>query len=86
MNIAEDLKEYAKMTIAPDGGAEALMEENAAVGEKKDKLLDEISEMADKQQAAPNLVSIEDSDLEDDAIGERPQYLYMELESTVSFK
>jgi hypothetical protein len=89
LNIAEDLKEYAKVKVSP-GNIEA--KEPEIKNEKKPKTVDEVSKKA-KQQMFVNAETIKKTELIDDYDKEfyeqtedRAQYLYMELESTAAFK
>jgi len=89
LNIAEDLKDAAKMKVAP-GGKNA--DKSAAKGEgKKGKGeqtdYDKFKEMAENQA----FVKLNDQDIEDDSgaydeDADRASYLYMELQSTTTFK
>ena len=85
LNVAEDLKEFAKIKVHP-GGAKALEKKKreAETDIKKHMSAQDVETQAEKQ----NLVKMNralinadegDSDVEDD---ESKQYIYMELEST----
>ena len=89
LNIAEDLKEYAKVKVSP-GNNEA--KEPEIKSEKKPKTVDDVAKKA-KQQMFVNAETIKKTELIDDYDKEfyeqtedKPQYLYMELESTAAFK
>lgn len=81
LNIAENLKEYAKIKVSP-------VEEKVdkpVKGETKPKSIETLKEMAEKQAFVKlDNSQIDDETFEDDS--ERASYLYMELESTSSFR
>lgn len=81
LNIAENLKEYAKIKVSP-------VEEKAekpSKGEAKPKSIESIKEMAEKQAFVKlDSTEIDDETYEED--GDRASYLFMQLESTSSFK
>lgn len=83
LNIAEDLKDSAKIKVAPGGN----QKKEAKKGEgKKDNQTDydKFKEMAENQAFVKlDAESVEDGYDEDD---DRASYLYMELQSTTSFK
>lgn len=87
LNIAEDLKEDCKMTVSP-----AAEEEKKSVpGDKKPKTLAEMEKGAAASKAKrEQFVAIQHGDEEDldydSDMENRPQYLYMELKSTSTFK
>ena len=93
LNIAEDLKEYAKIKVAP--GVQDFVQATATTEKKgskssnnkdtKQKSEKELKDMAEKQA----FVKLDSSTIEDEVFDEdsdRASYLYMELESTASFK
>jgi hypothetical protein len=87
LNIAEDLKEDSKITVSP-----AAEEEKKSVpGEKKPKTLSEMEKGAVASKSKRDqFVAIQHGDEEDldydSDMENRPQYLYMELKSTSTFK
>lgn len=86
LNIAEDLKEYAKVIVSPTQDQPKSKE--AAAGSKgKPSSLEDIEKIADlSKNRKESLVQMdEEADSDDSDLESRPQYLYMELESTVSF-
>lgn len=93
MNIAEEMKEYAKIKVSPmeEGAAmKAAREEADRVDSKKPtgkkpSTMDEIQKQANSQKVRKGeLASVEDGDEEDfDSMG---NHIYMELQSTVAFK
>lgn len=81
-NLAEDLKEYGKVKVSPM----ANKKKDSKSAEKKPKTLDEIK---DKAQAQSDEFVHMGSDLNDDVeedLGDRASYIFMEMESTASFK
>jgi translation initiation factor IF-3 len=81
LNIAEDLKEYARVKVSPGGEKKA----EPKKGEKKPKDLDSIKEKAESQ-AFVKLTDEVDEEHYDEDLENRPSYIFMELESTASFK
>lgn len=86
LNIAEDLKDAAKIKVAP-GGKNAEKQDAKGEGKKKSSDYDKFKEMAEAQA----FVKLNDHDIEDDSAaydedGDRASYLYMELQSTTTFK
>lgn len=84
LNLAEDLKEYAKIKVAPGNDKK---QQDSSKGEKKPESMEELKQMSDKQ-AFVKLDSneIDDADYYDDEDADRAAYLYMELQSTSSFR
>ena len=85
LNLAEDMKEYCKIKVAP-GGDKKVEDKKKDGKEKKPSTIDELEAQAEKQ--AP-FVKIDNADLDDEALdddSDRASYLYMELQSTSSFK
>lgn len=89
LNIAEDLKEYAKVLVSP---VTEKKDSSKGKGDDKPLSLDEMKSMA--QQRADEIESsdlvalgedVDDAYDTDDFEG-RPSYLYMELQSTAMFK
>ena len=87
LNMAEDLKADCKMTVSPQKDEKKQTTEQA---EKKPRTVDEMKEAALKnKENREDFVSIkhEDEDLEYDSdVENQPQYLFMELKSTGTFK
>ena len=87
LNIAEDLKEYAKITVAPINDKQDSKKSSSS----KPLTLDEMKGMAQRRADEiedANLVAL-DEDIDDgqeDDLEDRPSYLYMELQSTAMFK
>ncbi len=91
-NIAEDLKEYAKVRVAPmqkvtkedlPAQEEVKLPKSARKGDKTE----ELKKMADKSRKAKDtMYSVDDSDDEDEDPESRSNNIYMELGSTVAFK
>jgi hypothetical protein len=86
INLAEDLKDDCKVTVSPQKEEKKVQ----ADGEKKPKTVEEMKEAALKSKVSrEEFVAIkeEDEDFEyDDDVENQPQYLFMELKSTASFK
>jgi len=88
LNIAEDLKEYAKITVSP-GGAGKSDDKVSKKGEKnlKDSSVDEIEQVAEQRFVT---MGKDDSMDMDDESGDfdlaSKSYIYLELESTTNFK
>lgn len=74
LNIAEDLKEYAKVQSGPDDDLKATNKDRAKKpGEKKPSTMDEISKAADMQKMAQDvIVDIDDSDYDEEDPESRP--------------
>ena len=87
-NLAEDLKEYSKVSStntkpSKDDGSR----KQEVQPQKKPSKIEDIEKMAESQiSISDELVQAEESDLEDEDDENRPQYLSLELKSTVSFK
>lgn len=81
LNIAEDLKEYAKVKVSPAGEKKP----EPKKGEKKPATADAIKDKAESQAFVKLMDEVDDDNYDDDLEG-RPSYIYMELESTASFK
>jgi len=88
LNIAEDLKQYAKVKVRPGTQGKVMRKHDFPKGSKKDDV--DVPAEAYKQ-AFVNLKSmggdgtddlVADEDFDEDA-SQMPDYLYMELESTV---
>jgi hypothetical protein len=89
LNIAEDLKDIAKVKVAP-GNMQAAAEETST--EKKPKTVTEVQKKASKNQFV-NADQIRKTELIDDydkdfyeTADDKAQFLYMELESTSSIR
>ena len=86
LNLAEDLKEECKMTVSP----EKKEEKKTAPGEKKPQSVDEIKEAAERsKESRDEFVAIQEAEDDfdyDSDVENQPQYLFMELKSTASFK
>lgn len=84
LNIAEDLKEDAKVTVSPkkDDSSDA-----KKPGEKKPKTPDDMMDAAlESKKKQEEFVSLGDGEFEDEDYENMPEYVYMELRSTASFK
>lgn len=92
LNLAEDLKQYARLSVAP--GRDAKVEKSQAGAKKKDLDLDSVKTMAENQafvrmdkQGDALDEDIYDERVGDDfAEGKAASYLYMELRSTATFR
>lgn len=93
MNIAEDLKEYAKIKVSPmqetaeGGAAEKVAAE--AKGGKKSTNMDDIKKQADSSRSKKGeVLSTDDKPIDDEGefLDGLQNYIYMELQSTVAFK
>lgn len=85
MNIAEDLKEYAKIKVSPMQEAKA-PEEKKAAGGKKPTDIEDIKKSAEAQRLKKGeMLNVEDEDEDEDFEG-KSNYIFMELQSTVAFK
>ena len=86
LNMAEDLKDDCKMTVSPSKDEKKATE----TSEKKPRTVEEMKEAALKsKENRQEFVAIqhEDEDVEYDSdVENQPQYLFMELKSTTSFK
>ena len=87
LNIAEDLKSDCKMTVSPQKDQQR---DAKAKGERKPDSPDSMMEAAEKsKQRRDEFVAIqydEGEDGYDSELENQPQFLYMELKSTTSFK
>ena len=85
-NIAEDLKEYAKVKVSPlDQTVKAPEEKVIEKGmSKKSAKIEEIKKEAERQKGRKDEIILDDED-EDEFEG-KSNYVYMELQSTVSFR
>lgn len=84
LNIAEDLKEDAKIIVSPKKDDSSV---TSAPGEKKPKTPEAMMDAAiDSKKKKEEFVSIDDAEFEDEDFENMPQYVYMELRSTASFK
>lgn len=93
MNIAEDLKEYAKIKVSPmqetaeGGAAEKVAVE--AKGGKKSTNMDDIKKQADSSRSKKGeVLTTDDKPIDDEGefLDGLQNYIYMELQSTVAFK
>jgi len=79
LNIAEDLKEYAKIKVAPGGNTvEGSSKKVKKEEEKVPTDYDKFKEMAEAQA----FVKLDNTSIDDDVYddeGDRASYLYMEL-------
>ena len=88
LNIAEDLKSDCRITVSP---VQQEKKQDQIVKKKDSKLLkpEEIEKAAlESKKKRDDLVAIQHED-EDDKLSDaedQPEYLYMELKSTASFK
>ena len=88
LNIAEDLKSDCRIAVSP---VQQEKKQDQIVKKKDSKLLkpEEIEKAAlESKKKRDDLVAIQHED-EDDKLSDaedRPEYLYMELKSTASFK
>ena len=93
MNIAEDLKEYAKIKVSPmqeaaEGGATEKVAAEAK-GAKKSTNMDDIKKQADSSRSKKGeVLTTEDKPIDDEGefLDGLQNYIYMELQSTVAFK
>ena len=93
MNIAEDLKEYAKIKVSPmqeaaEGGATEKVATEAK-GAKKSTNMDDIKKQADSSRSKKGeVLTTEDKPIDDEGefLDGLQNYIYMELQSTVAFK
>jgi len=89
LNLAEDLKEHAKMKVSPSGKKADAKEDSK---KKASPDIDQVKEAADAQAFVKldksSSGNIDEDDLEDDSFDadSRQSFLYMELQSTSSFK
>lgn len=92
LNLAEDLKQYARLSVAPGRDTKV---EKASTGPKKKELdLTQIKTMAenaafvrmDKQGDALDEDIYDERITDDFAEGKAASYLYMELRSTATFR
>lgn len=86
LNIAEDMKEYCKVIKSPE--PEKKEEAESTPGEQKPGV-DDFERVAKRsKENRENFVSLEASEVDDydNDFENQPQYLYMELKSTSSFK
>lgn len=85
MNLAEDLKEYAKIKVSPMADKKT----ESKPGEKKPRTFDDIKGRAEEQAEFVRMgkddEDVDGGEWEQDA-GEGPSYIFMELESTAQFK
>ncbi len=89
MNIAEDLKEYAKVKVSPTDQESKTPDAGNSKQDKTQKKphkLDDIKKGAEKQRMSKNeITEIDDGDDDDDFEG-KSNHIYMELQSTVAFR
>ena len=92
MNIAEDLKEYAKIKVSPiqeadgEGAAKAAPDTKTS---KKSTNMDDIKKQADSSRTKKGeVLSTDDKPIDDEGefLEGLQNYIYMELQSTVAFK
>lgn len=87
LNLAEDLKEYAKMSVSP---ASEEKKQGAKSDKKGDFAQAGSEKLAEKFVRLDNMGEKLDEDLDDepnsDDMSSRPSYLYMELKSTSQFR
>lgn len=95
LNIAEDLKSDCKITVSPAPETKSTPDYKADSTGKKPQTMEEIEDAATKSKdIRSQFVSIQDEhddgqsadEFDDDDPANQPQYLYMELKSTTSFK
>jgi len=87
LNLAEDLKEYAKMSVSPASEEK----KQATKTEKKEDFVNAGAEkLAEKFVRLDNLGEKLEDDIDDEPMSDdpanRPSYLYMELKSTSQFR
>ena len=86
LNLAEDLKDDCKITVSPQKEEKKPAQE----GEKKPRTVEEMKDAAFKSQDDRKefvAIQLEDEDAGYDSdVENQPQYLFMELKSTTSFK
>lgn len=90
MNIAEDLKEYAKIKVSPmqEAKEEETKPEKAA-GSKKPSSIEDIKKQADtSRQRKGEIYNVDDTPIDDEgeSLDSLANYVFMELQSTVAFK
>jgi len=91
MNIAEDLKEYAKIKVSPmqEVKEEEKPEKAAAASAKKPSKIEDIKKQADSARLRKGeIYNTDDTPIDDDgeALDSLANYVFMELQSTVAFK
>jgi hypothetical protein len=90
MNIAEDLKEYAKIKVSPmQEVKEEEKPEKAAASSKKPSKIEDIKKQADSARLRKGeIYNTDDTPIDDDgeALDSLANYVFMELQSTVAFK
>jgi hypothetical protein len=89
MNIAEDLKEYAKIKVSPmqEGKEEEKAEKGP--GSKKPSNIEDIKKQADSaRNRKGEIYNTDDAPIDDDgeSFDSSANYVFMELQSTVAFK
>ena len=82
LNMAEDLKEYCRISVQPKDPRKK--QEKSIEAEKRPDGITEIAEAVDKQRKNKEEMNIILNQVEDES--DIPDYLYMELRSTASFK
>lgn len=83
MNMAEDLKEYAKVKVSPMD--EAPQQTKQVAGGKKPTELEDIKRQADASRLKKGEVYLDDG-LDEEGLDGMGNFVYMELQSTVAFK
>lgn len=93
MNIAEDLKEYAKIKVSPmqdaENAAKPTPQADSKVSKKGAANMDDMKKQADSSRQRKNeVLSTEDAPIDDEGefLEGLQNYIYMELQSTVAFK
>ena len=90
MNIAEDLKEYAKIKVSPMQEAkEDETKPEKAAGSKKPSSIEDIKKQADtSRQRKGEIYNVDDTPIDDEgeSLDSLANYVFMELQSTVAFK
>lgn len=93
MNIAEDLKEYAKIKVSPmqeaEGGSGAAKVAPDAKASKKSNNMDDLKKQADSSRTKKGeILTTDDTPVDDEGefLDGLQNYIYMELQSTVAFK
>ena len=92
MNIAEDLKEYAKIKVSPmqePAGAAEKLQPEPKMSSKKGANVDDFKKQADQsRQRKGEMQTTDDTPVDDEGefLDGLQNYIFMELQSTVAFK
>lgn len=90
MNIAEDLKEYGKVKVSPME-SDMKRDNNVAFQDAKDSSkkphkVEDVKKGLEKQKKRDEMYTVDDDDFEDDDMDGRQNNVFMEIQSTVSFR